>query len=212
MQAADGAGTDHDDRIALVDVGELLAVQHARKWLGDRRFRGLDVLGDAVDAIHRQDLGGNAHEFGESAVVVVADGFEVLAHGLEPAAALEAFAVRNSGDDLNAIAHAPRVNARPDLHDLAGDLVSHDAGQGDVGVAVVVDLDVGAARSAGKDADDQVTRARVRLGKWLEPEVTRRVQACCLDGLSPWTLGVALAMPAPGPRERRRAPSPLAAG
>ena len=55
------------------------------------------------------------------------------------------------------------------------------------------DLDVRAARSAGKDADNQVARAGLRLGKWLEPEVTRRVQACCLDCSSPWVLGVALA-------------------
>src|SRR2546430_1158088 len=83
---------------------------------------GLEVMRDAVDTIHCQDLGRNAHELGESAVVVVANGFQVLAHGLEPAAALEAFAVRNGSDDLDAITHAPRVDAGPDLDDLAGDL------------------------------------------------------------------------------------------
>src|SRR5947207_12267616 len=171
-------------------ISQLLSVMHAGEWLGDRRLGGGYVLRDAIDAVHSEDLGGDAHEFREPTVVVVADRLQVLADGLEPATALEALAVGNGGNDLNSITHAPGVDPRSDLDDLPGDLMAHDSRERDVGMAVVKDLDVGPTGSAGKDPDDQVARAGLRLGKRLEPEVTRRVQACCLDGSSPWVLGV----------------------
>jgi len=52
-------------------------------------------------------------------------------------------------------------------------------------MTVVEDLDVRPARAAGEDADDEVSRAGFRLREGLEPKVTRRVEACSVDGPSP---------------------------
>src|SRR5207253_3922424 len=166
-----------DHRIVLVHAGELLPVEDTGEWLADRSLRWFDLIRNPVDAIHRQDLGRDSHELGESAGVVVADGLQVFAHGLESTPTLEARSVGDGGDDLHAVAHAPRVDPGADLHDLAGDLVPHDPWQGDVGMTVAEDLDVRPARAAGKDANHQVSRAGHRLRERLEPKVTRRVQA-----------------------------------
>ena len=103
------------------------------------------------------------HVLGEAAVVVVAHRHLVRADGHPAPAALLARAARDRGDHLHPVARRPARHVRADLDDLAGDLVAHDPRRGDVLVAVVEDLDVGAAGRAVADPDLDLVRRRGRL-------------------------------------------------
>jgi hypothetical protein len=63
------------------------------------------------------------------------------------------------------------------LDDLAGDLVAHDPRRVDVLVAVVEDLDVGAAGGAVAHPELDLVRPALGLGGVLDADVLRRVEA-----------------------------------
>ena len=71
----------------------------------------------------------------------------------------------------------PARRIRADSHDLAGDLMADHPGQGNVSVAVVIHLDIGAARAAGNDPQHQVPWAGLGIGQRFEPEVLGRIEA-----------------------------------
>jgi hypothetical protein len=159
-----GPRPEHDDEVALLDADLLLGVDRAGERLRGRGLVEADALGDVVEPVDLEDRRRDDHVLGEAAVVLVPDGRLVLTD-LHPAlATLVAFAARHGRDDLDAVADleaAQRVRA--DLDDLTGDLVTHRGHPGDVRVAVVADLDVGAAGGAVPDADlHLVGAARVR--------------------------------------------------
>ena len=72
----------------------------------------------------------------------------------------------------------------PDLDDLAGDLVAERGLAGDVDVAVLLDLHVGAAGRAVAHLDLDLGGAALGLGHVLEPDVLGGVEPQCLHGVS----------------------------
>jgi hypothetical protein len=177
VQAADRPGADDHHGLAVADPCQLLTVDDAAQRLGHRRLGKRHALGDAVDALDGQDLGGNAHELGEAAVVLVADPLLVGADRLPAVAALVAGAVGDGRDHLHPVPHRPPAGAVGDLDDLAGDLVAEHPGRAQVGVAGAPDLGVGAADRAVADPDQQAAGAGRGLGDVLDPDVLGRVEA-----------------------------------
>src|SRR5690606_33805066 len=164
VHAADGARTEDDDDVTLLDPEQLLGVDRAGEGLRGGGLVEADVVGDAVEPVDLEDLARDDHVLGEAALVLVAHRGLVLAHGHPALAALVALAARDGGDDLDAVAHLPvgAVQARDvgaDLDDLPGDLVADGPRRAEVLVAVVEDLDVGAARGGVADPDLHLVRA-----------------------------------------------------
>ena len=172
VHAPDRAGPEDDREVALLDAELLLGVDRAGERLQRRGLIEADVVGDVVEAVDLEHLLGHDHVLGEAAVVLVADGRLVLAD-LHPALlALVALATRHGRDALDAVGNLEAaLRVGPDLDDLAGDLVAHGGGAGDVDVAVLLDLHVGAAGRAGLDLDLHLTRAALRLGDVLAADV-----------------------------------------
>ena len=187
VHAADRAGTEDHDGVALLDAEQLLGVDRAGERLGGRGLVVPDVVGDPVQPVDLEHLLGHDHELGEAAVVLVADRGLVLADRHPALPALVTLAARHRGDHLGAVADLPvaavrRVDVGADLDDLAGDLVADGARRGQVLVAVVEDLHVGAAGRAVAHPQLDLVGAAVRLGHVLEPDVLGGVEAQCLHG------------------------------
>src|SRR3954470_17011615 len=72
-RAADRAGAEHDDGVAVPDVDELLCVDRAGERLGHRGLVEPDALGDPVEPVDLQHLPGHDQVLGEAAFVLVAD-------------------------------------------------------------------------------------------------------------------------------------------
>ena len=97
-----------------------------------------------------------------------------------------------------------RVDVRADLDHLAGDLVADGARGSQVLVAVVEDLDVGAAGGAVAHPQLDLVGRTGRLVHLLEPDVLGGVEAQCLH---PWCLSVGFVWDATrdaSSRERKR--------
>ena len=148
MQAADRAGADDDDVVALADPGQFLPVEDAGERLGDRSLGEAQVVGDPVEPVDVEHRLRHDHVLGEAAGVLVAHRRLVGAHGHPAAHALVAHAAGDGGDHLDAVADLPALDAVADLDDLAGDLMAHHLRRVHVLVAVLEDLDVGAAGRA----------------------------------------------------------------
>ncbi|MPM91836.1 hypothetical protein SDC9_138970 [bioreactor metagenome] len=178
VHAADRAGAEDDDDVALLDADLLLGVDRAGERLGRRGLVVADAVGDPVEAVDLEDLGRHDHVLGETAVVLVADRGLVLTD-LHPALpALVALPAGDGGDRLHPVADREAAQCvRPDLDHLAGHLVTHRRGAGDVRVPVVVDLDVGAAGGAVPDPDLHLIGSADRLRHILDPDVLGGVEA-----------------------------------
>ena len=151
VHAADRPGAEHHDGVALLDAEQFLGVYRAGERFGRRGLVIADVIGNPVEAINSEHLGRHDHVLGEPAVVLVSHRGLVVAHRHPALAAFVAFAARHRRDDLHAVPHLPFraegcVDPGADLDDLTGDLVTDGARRRQVLVAVVEDLDVGAAR------------------------------------------------------------------
>ena len=179
VQAADRPGADDDDGVALPHPRELLAVEHARERLGQRRLGEAQVLGDALDAVDRSTSRGTIRYSANPPRELVAHRQLVRADRLVPGEAVRAGAVGDRGDDLHAVPDGPAVYPVADVDDLAGDLVAHDLWRGHVRVPGPRDLHVGAAGRAGADAQLDLARCDIRLGDLLEPDVARCVVRGC---------------------------------
>ena len=83
------------------------------------------------------------------------------------------------------LAAVRRVDVGADLDDLAGDLVADGARGREVLVAVVEDLDVGAAGGAVADPQLDLVGPAIGLGHVLEPDVLGGVEAQGLHGDAP---------------------------
>ena len=197
VHAADRAGTEDDEGVALLDAQQLLGVDRAGEGLGGRRLVVADVVRDPVQAVDLEHLLRHDHVLGEAAVVLVADRGLVRADGHPALAALVALPARHRGDDLHPVPRCPAaavgaVDVGPDLDDLAGDLVADRPRRGEVLVPVVEDLDVGAAGGAVLHLELDLVRPAGGLGDVLEADVLRGVEPQCLhrdlqwcrDGLS----------------------------
>ena len=68
MQAADRAGPDHHDRVALADAREVLPVDHAGERFRKGRLGVAHAVRDPVQPIHRQDVLRHAQVLRETAV------------------------------------------------------------------------------------------------------------------------------------------------
>ncbi len=143
-----GPGAHDDHVVALPHTGEVLAVEDAGEGLSDGRLGEAESLGDPVEPVDGEDVVRHDHVFGEPAVEVVSHRHLVGAHGHPAAPALGARTASDGGDDLDPVPGPPVGDVTTDLDDLAGDLVAHDAGRGDVVVAEAGDLHVGAAGGA----------------------------------------------------------------
>ena len=107
VHAADRAGAEDDDGVALLDAEQLLGVDRARERLGGRGLVVADVVGDAVEPVDLEHLARDDHVLGEAAVVLVADRGLVLADRHPALAALVALPARHGRDHLRPVADLP---------------------------------------------------------------------------------------------------------
>ena len=169
-------------RVAGLDAEQLLGVDGAGERLGGRRLVVPHVVGDPVEAVDLEHLLRHDHVLGEPAVVLVADRGLVLADRHPALLALVAVAARHGRDHLGAVADLPvaavrRLDVRADLDHLAGDLVADGARRAEVLVAVVEDLDVGAAGRAVLHLELDLVGTALGFGDVLDADVFGGIEA-----------------------------------
>ncbi len=171
MEDADGARADDEDGLPHLEIGQALSVEGAGEQFGDGGFFEGGTVRQDVDAAAADRLGGDDHVLLEPAVVVVAEGLELVAHAGHAAQAEFANAAVDNRAHGHPLPHGvPSLPLFADGGDLAGQLVAQHAGQLQELVAVVVDLDVRCADGTHPDLHDQSVPRTGRLIRFLEPE------------------------------------------
>lgn len=92
-----------------------------------------------------------------------------------------ALAARDSGNRLDSIADLPVASyLGADLDDLSGNFMAHGRDSGDVLVAIVEDLDVGATGGAVANLDLDLVGLAFRFGDVFETNILGCVEPQCL--------------------------------
>jgi hypothetical protein len=177
QERADAARAQHDDVLARDRPAPPQRVRGDRHRLRERRHLLVEAVRLDVEAGRRR----HGAELREPAVAMQPDGRVAQAQVREPGAALEALAAgdpRAGGDDGSGLEPG---DARPDRDDAAGELVAGDhraavprdrmAVHGVRDRAVHPLADVGAADPGRVDLEQELARARRRLGNLLDPDV-----------------------------------------
>ena len=181
---ADRAVADDRDRIAEADAG--------RPDGPDGNLGGLDERGLVVaDRIGEPDArpSRNPDVLGQAAVAVEADRGPRDAQRVLVPAAVPALAAEEADLRCHAIADGEPLDARPDRHDLARELVAERhrrllAGQrirvvdGDDDGAVAVLLEIGPADAAPAHPEQDLAMTDGRDGDLVDPDVAATVPPC----------------------------------
>ncbi len=178
----DGAGADHDDRVVEPDRDVLVAADHVRERIGERRVRGGEAVGDAEQVLQR-DLGDRhvlgvrpgvveAHQLAAQAQVLVASEAHPAAPAPERRDAVHGVADRDAAErDLGR-------GGLADLEHLAADLVAEHPWRLDPAIAVVERSNVGAADAAGEHAQQHAVDRTGRIGHGAHRHESRAFPDC----------------------------------
>ena len=181
VHAPDRAGAKDDEEVTFFDAELFLGVDGAGERFGGASLVEIDVVGDAIEAVYLEYLRRDDHIFRKTTVVLITDAGLVLADLHPPFAALVALPARDSGDRLDPIADLPVAShLGADFDDLASNFVAHCRDSGDVLVAVVKDLDVGATGGAVANLDLDLVGLAFRFGDVFETNVLGCVEPQCL--------------------------------
>ena len=185
VEQPDRPGPEDDDDVADLDAVLVQAVEAAGQRLGQRELLGRDAGGRRHQPAGPDADRGDDHPLAEAAVDVVPDHQRVFAQVLQTGLAVPADAAGEDRAHPAERADLVPLDAVTELGDRAADLVAeHDADADALGLLPAHDPQVGAADRVRLDLEQDLARARRRVGQLGE-----------LGPAGPWNVKPRIALP-----------------